>query len=195
MTIGDMAFQAAQRDVIAELRADVTTLRDALELMREGVSLAITVLQQTGCVADAQEPAGRSEAAGETVGDLWAELLDKEDRTSPEEHPEMALISFDEFADFIERAHPTVKVSGDAAEILEALAPALELYKKLADSPLGISTAWERKASNGKPLLYGGRRGLLAYGTIATWDEFDLIVELVNAMPKIFAARPAESRP
>jgi hypothetical protein len=61
-------------------------------------------------------------------------------------------------------------------------------YDKLASSPLGMASAWERKASGGKPLLYGGARGLLAYGTIATWDEFDLIVDVVNNLPTILLA-------
>lgn len=63
-----------------------------------------------------------------------------------------------------------------------------ELYSKLARSPLGMATEWERKASAGKPILYGGKRGLLAYGTIATWDEFDFIAAVTNAWPTIYAA-------
>lgn len=35
---------------------------------------------------------------------FWQELLDKTDRTSPEEYPEMALITRDELADFVSRA-------------------------------------------------------------------------------------------
>lgn len=34
---------------------------------------------------------------------LWQELLDKDDRTSPEEYPTMALITFDELKDFVSR--------------------------------------------------------------------------------------------
>jgi hypothetical protein len=63
-----------------------------------------------------------------------------------------------------------------------------DLYQKLVSCPLGMTTPWERRANNGKPLLYGGKRGLLAYGTIATWDEFDLIVALANALPEIMTA-------
>lgn len=65
------------------------------------------------------------------------------------------------------------------------IAKIVELYEKLSASPLGMETPWKREANGGKPLLYGGRRGLLAYGAIATWDEFDLIVEVVNAIPMI----------
>jgi hypothetical protein len=67
----------------------------------------------------------------------------------------------------------------------ELIADIAQRYEKLAAEPLGMSSAWERRASNGKPLLYGGKRGLLAYGTIATWDEFDLIISIVNALPEI----------
>lgn len=37
---------------------------------------------------------------------LWQELLEKDDRTSPAEYPDMALITFDEFCDFLRRAAP-----------------------------------------------------------------------------------------
>lgn len=43
---------------------------------------------------------------GEGVAYLWQELLEKGDRTSPEEYPDMALITRGELADFIERAAP-----------------------------------------------------------------------------------------
>lgn len=47
----------------------------------------------------------------EPVADLWQELCERDDRTSPEEYPEMCLITFEEFSDFIRRA------SGGRAEI------------------------------------------------------------------------------
>lgn len=76
-----------------------------------------------------------------------------------------------------------------AAEDLVPLIRRLtELYNKLAYGPLGMSTAWEVQASKGKPLLYGGRRGLLAYGTIGTWDEFELIKEVVNNLSSLLGS-------
>jgi hypothetical protein len=36
-----------------------------------------------------------------TIEQLWQDLIDKDDRNSPEEHPDMALITFDEFRDAI----------------------------------------------------------------------------------------------
>src|SRR5581483_4921608 len=90
------------------------------------------------------------------------------------------------------------------AQQVQPVAPAnlariKELYTKLATSPLGMAEPWARKASNGKPLLYGGRRGLLAYGTIATWDEFDLIAEIVNSLPQLLpsekSAHISDDRP
>jgi hypothetical protein len=35
--------------------------------------------------------------AKDRIARLWQDLLDKDDRTSPEEYPDMALITFDEF--------------------------------------------------------------------------------------------------
>jgi hypothetical protein len=48
------------------------------------------------------------------IARLWQELIDKDDRNSPEEYPEMALITFDEFADYIKR----VLIAADALNAL-----------------------------------------------------------------------------
>ncbi|ANM12104.1 hypothetical protein [Rhizobium sp. N324] len=61
---------------------------------------------------------------------------------------------------------------------------AVELYQKLAASPLGMAQEWRVEGERGKPLLYG-RSSLIAYGTIGTWDEFRLIAALVNALAGI----------
>lgn len=39
-----------------------------------------------------------------TADDAWDNLINKDDRTSPEEYPEMALITRDELADYMRRA-------------------------------------------------------------------------------------------
>lgn len=44
--------------------------------------------------------------AGALADEVWQELINKDDRTSPEEYPEMALITSDELADFMSRAAP-----------------------------------------------------------------------------------------
>jgi hypothetical protein len=59
------------------------------------------------------------------------------------------------------------------------------LYDELAAFPMGMDAAWEVKADRGKPLLYGRNLGPIAYGTIATWKEYELIVAVINALPEI----------
>lgn len=44
----------------------------------------------------------------------WQNLLDKDDRTSPAEYPDMALITFDEFAQAIARCHAEVIATAGA---------------------------------------------------------------------------------
>jgi hypothetical protein len=39
-----------------------------------------------------------------TPEDAWQDLLDKDDRTSPEDYPDMALITFDELRDYMTHA-------------------------------------------------------------------------------------------
>lgn len=41
---------------------------------------------------------------GATIKELWQDLLDKDDRTSPSEYPDMCLITFEEFADYMQAA-------------------------------------------------------------------------------------------
>lgn len=40
----------------------------------------------------------------ELARDAWTDLVDKDDRTSPEEYPDMALITAEELREFMERA-------------------------------------------------------------------------------------------
>lgn len=42
--------------------------------------------------------------AAPIVRDLWQNLMEKDDRNSPAEYPEMCLITFEEFAGYIEAA-------------------------------------------------------------------------------------------
>ena len=39
----------------------------------------------------------------QTIDEAWTELLEKDDRTSPEDYPEMCLITKEELADFMRR--------------------------------------------------------------------------------------------
>lgn len=49
-----------------------------------------------------------------TVESLWQEILEKDDRTSPAEYPEMALITFEEFRDALSAPKPLECQSGNA---------------------------------------------------------------------------------
>lgn len=64
----------------------------------------------------------------EEIERLWQCLLDKDDRTSPVEYPDMALITFEEFAEF------AAALDAQSAERTRAAVPAL------------IATARERDA-------------------------------------------------
>lgn len=59
------------------------------------------------------------EDLGLTGEDAWAELVEYDDRTSPEDYPEMCLITRDELIEFMRRVSPAVN-----AEYVGALAPA-----------------------------------------------------------------------
>lgn len=56
--------------------------------------------------ADAGAVPGLTEyqKAAPIIRDLWQDLMEKDDRNSPAEYPEMCLITFEEFARYMEAA-------------------------------------------------------------------------------------------
>lgn len=60
----------------------------------------------------------------------WQELIERDDRTSPAEYPEMALITRDELAEFMRRAIPPH----------DALVKALRAWRAFDASPGHIET-------------------------------------------------------
>ncbi len=63
--------------------------------------------------------------AGLSPDEAWQDLVDKSDRTSPEEYPDMALITFDELADYM-RSSSTDTIAfnrglEEAAKVIETL--------------------------------------------------------------------------
>jgi hypothetical protein len=70
------------------------------------------------------------------VADCWQDLLDKDDRTSPVEYPEMALITHDELADYINSAARAAWEASPAKSLIEALEVMIEAVENGGiDSP------------------------------------------------------------
>lgn len=104
----------------------------------------------------AQSGEGRSGAGGDgpttaIISGLWLDILEKDDRTSPEESPDMALITEEEFAGSIRYALAALnarqsgegeratcannaRVGCEGDRLREALAEAADKFAKLADS-------------------------------------------------------------
>lgn len=115
MTIEDNivedAAQAAFVKAQSVYRADHDhfPLKQTWETTSEGVregwrSIAYAALEAADTPPFGTQPEPRNSGRFFGVGDLWQELIEKDDRTSPEEYPDMALISFAEFSEFIRRA-------------------------------------------------------------------------------------------
>lgn len=49
-------------------------------------------------------PLTKYQTASPLIQYLWQDLMEKDDRNSPAEYPEMCLITFEEFAGYIEAA-------------------------------------------------------------------------------------------
>lgn len=76
----------------------------------------------------------------------WQELCDKDDRTSPEEYPDMCLITKDELADFMARSpiaapQPVQAVAVKALEWVETRDGVYEIGAR-AETPIGSYSAW-----------------------------------------------------
>lgn len=73
----------------------------------------------------------RVEANGLTTGEAWEELCSADDRTSPEEYPDMCLITREELAEFMRRATETRIRSCllDKPEAVEGVRDSLETAK------------------------------------------------------------------
>lgn len=71
---------------------------------------------------------------------------------------------------------------------IEAIRTTLEpLLKAIGHPDLGLdwTLPWKVKPCDGKPIIASNRGGNLFRGYIATWQEADLIVGVVNALPDI----------
>lgn len=106
-----------------------------------------------------------------TPEDAWHDLVEKDDRNSPEEYPEMCLISFEELKDFMRRAKPT----------LPALDPADEVYyegyeegRRAASPPPPADTVREALDAAFKKHIRLVPNDQAAYGLIADNSDSDL---------------------
>lgn len=84
----------------------------------------------------------------------------------------------------------------DAHKTPDAVREALEPLRKLFDAAEGQwpKTPWKLIPSDGKPIIASERGGNLFRGYIATWQEAELVVGIVNALPAILAALDSRAR-
>lgn len=61
----------------------------------------------------------RTEALERIVADMWRDLCEKDDRTSPAEYPDMALVTHDELAAIIKLALDALPAEGDGWRPIE----------------------------------------------------------------------------
>ena len=73
--------------------------------------------------------------ASSKAEELWRDLLEKDDRTSPEEYPDMALITFDEFAHIFNAGWQAAVETLQTATFAPLPKPTIEELEKLLDEP------------------------------------------------------------
>jgi hypothetical protein len=106
----------------------------------------------TGVTYQTERPCACQAAQGDkalrdapTADELWQELVEYDDRTSPEEYPDMALITRDELADFIARAAPqgdkALREAREAIEVERAKVSGDDGYNYAAGQEYGLRLA------------------------------------------------------
>jgi hypothetical protein len=92
---------------------------------------------------------------GELIEQLWQDLLDKDDRTSPEEYPDHALITFDEFRDYVNQSLLTLsqQVKSLTEERDDAAKNELKLFRRVQELE-GQVAVLENEASLRRGWLY-----------------------------------------
>lgn len=100
--------KAAEGDAAREADKKGTpemALGDGWRANEQETSRLISVLDQViKSLATPSQPDPQSREPSLTVADAWQDLVDKDDRTSPEEYPDMALITREELADYMQSA-------------------------------------------------------------------------------------------
>lgn len=99
------------RDAINDIELALNNLEiDALVKKWEGASDAARIIVSLGalrrlgaCYPELNQIINDPAFEVRDISSVWQELVEKDDRTSPEEYPDMALITRDELADFLAR--------------------------------------------------------------------------------------------
>ena len=103
---------------------------------------------------------------------LWQNLLDKDDRNSPEEYPDMAMLTFDEFAGYIREA------SAPHAEQIAALMEAAGAFRDALEESLALNINW---SSDAEP------------ETLAYYSEYKAVIKQAEAaLARIDATKGGE---
>jgi len=89
-----------------------------------------------------------------TVDDLWDELVNYDDRTSPAEYPDMALITKDELADFVDRSRSQAEelLAAERAKYRDAMEKLVESQR---ETLVWQQRAIDLKADNAAKDAYG----------------------------------------
>ncbi|HCQ53588.1 hypothetical protein [Brevundimonas diminuta] len=83
-----------------------------------------------------------------TADEAWSDLLDKDDRTSPEDQPEMCLITAGELADYMARAQPQAREDAQPVGWLRAVDEEMVCaHLGIADAGDSYETAKKKLAS------------------------------------------------
>jgi len=117
------------------------------------------------------EPTTEKTLRGElkrTIDEAWQDLVEKDDRTSPEEYPDMALITHDELAGYMAHAALLSPSSGEEERIGPRARPHLFVCK---GCPAYETENWHEPSGDGETYDTGqyawcnaaGRRSMGAY--------------------------------
>ena len=117
----------------------------------------------------------------------WQDLLEKDDRTSPAEYPDMALITFTEFSAALQSAHAAGEAEGDRAGYERGVKDAAAKYKQLHD---WIAEQISRAKYNADEL----GQGLKAWDDIADSMRNGIMASFADNVLALLPAQPKEPK-
>lgn len=103
---GDLAEVKSELEWLVSLAKDSVETAHAVKEIDASAAKVIAALSHPPATDTAQAEPGLSAA------EAWQDLVDKDDRTSPEEYPDMALITREELADYMQAAHAQAEPVG-----------------------------------------------------------------------------------
>lgn len=110
--LNDLADECERAEVKSELEWLVSLAKDSVETAHAVKEIDASAAKVIAALSHPPATDTAQAEPGLSAAEAWQDLVDKDDRTSPEEYPDMALITREELADYMQAAHAQAEPVG-----------------------------------------------------------------------------------